>query len=368
MDDTASRGPRPASNGVRVLQISADRSARGLLHHDSPAFKRQEAYARVFGNLDVIAFSLHRDQASAIDAGPLRIFPTRAPFRLLYGWYAARMARTMPKPDVVTVQDPFETGLTGWCIARRVGVPLHVQLHTDVFSPSYRRHSLTNRIRAHIARFVLARATRIRVVSPLLKKGLEQNGITAPVTVLPIYADLAHIRQGGHPALTSRFHGFEKRVVVVSRLEREKNVALAIDAFAESASQNACLIIVGEGSEQERLVDLARRRGVQPRVFFEGEQDAANYYALADLVLVPSRYEGYGLVIIEALAAGKPVISTDVGIAREAGAIIASPEEFPQALSQWFKEGPWQSVLSNYPYRNFQEYVQAYCKDIADVV
>ena len=358
--------PRLVSKEVRILQISADRSARGLLHRDSPAFKRQEAYARVFGNLDVIAFSLRSDEVQAIDAGSLRIFPTNALSKFLYGWYALRMARAISKPDVVTVQDPFETGLTGWCIAKRNGVPLHAQVHTDFLSPAYRRHSLINRVRVRLALFVLRRATRIRVVSHWIKSDLEKSGISAPITVLPIYADLAHIREGGHPALTSRFHGFEKRVVVVSRLEKEKDVALAIRSFQEVSPLGSCLIIVGEGSERRSLETLARDLRVETRVFFEGEQDAANYYALADLVLVPSRYEGYGLVIIEALAAGKPVISTDVGVAREAGAIIASSREFSQALARWFEGGPREGVLSNYPYRHFEEYAHAYCADIAE--
>ena len=101
-------------------------------------------------------------------------------------------------------------------------------------------------------------------------------------------------------------------------------------------------------------------------VFFEGKQDPAAYYALADLILVSSHYEGYGLVVVEALAAGKPVLSTDVGVAREAGAIIASSREFSQALARWFEGGPREGVLSNYPYRHFEEYAHAYCADIAE--
>ena len=100
-------------------------------------------------------------------------------------------------------------------------------------------------------------------------------------------------------------------------------------------------------------------------VFFEDGKDVAPYYALTDLVLFPSKYDGYGMVIIEALAAGKPVLSTDVGIAREAGAIIAKPEEFPNALLEWFKSGPRTAELKNYQYKNFDEYIAAYCADIA---
>src|SRR3989344_5011686 len=322
------------SNGVRILQIGSDRSKRGILHRDSPAFKRQEAYAARFGNLDIIGFSLRFDGARKIETGPLRVMPTNSPSKLLFGWDALRIARTLPRPDVVSGQDPFETGLIGWLISLMKAVPLHVQVHTDFLSPEYARLSLLNRLRVRLAGFVLRRASRIRV-------GLQDF------------------------ALAKRFSAYKNKLLVVSRLEPEKNVALAIRPFSEVKPQSACLIVVGGGSERGSLERLARHLGISDRVFFEDGKDVAPYYALTDLVLFPSKYDGYGMVIIEALAAGKPVLSTDVGIAREAGAIIAKPEEFPNALLEWFKSGPRTAELKNYQYKNFDEYIAAYCADIA---
>ena len=131
---------------------------------------------------------------------------------------------------------------------------------------------------------------------------------------------------------------------------------------------NTCLIIVGEGSKRKELESLVREKNIVGRVFFEGTTAAIEYYPIADLVLVTSRYEGYGLVIIEALAAGKPVISTDVGVARSTGAIIASEQEFPAALADWFRGGPRTMQLKNYPYKNFEEYISEYCKDVISCI
>ena len=85
---------------------------------------------------------------------------------------------------------------------------------------------------------------------------------------------------------------------------------------------------------------------------------------MADLVLAPSLYEGYGMVVVEALASGTPVISTDVGVAREAGAIIAEEDDFAKAITTWHESGPKEGKLQNYPYKNFEEYVEAYCADV----
>jgi len=172
---------------------------------------------------------------------------------------------------------------------------------------------------------------------------------------------------GAHAGiLAGRFSAFATRLLVVSRLEKEKNIRLAIDAFAKAAPHTACLIILGEGRERRLLEKRAASLGVAGRVFFEGATDPLPYYAVADLLLVPSLYEGYGLVIVEALSAGKPVLATDVGVAREAGAIVAEIGGFTEALAAWFENGPRIGVLEQYPYRSFEEYVQAYGADISD--
>jgi glycosyltransferase involved in cell wall biosynthesis len=350
---------------MRVLQISADRSARGILHKDSSAFQRQEAYAREFGFLDIVAFSVRRDKADTVRSGPLTIFPTNAPHKLLYAFYATHIARTCPMPDVITAQDPFEAGLVASFIARRTKRPLHLQVHTDFLDPAYARHSFLNSMRVSLARSLLPRAARIRVVSHRIKKQLERIGVRVPISVLPIYVDIERARNVEDITIAPPFAQFATKVLVVARLEPEKNIRLAITAFVAAAPEDACLIIVGDGSLRQELEALTRSLGVASRVFFEGEKDAAPYFALSHLVLVPSQYEGYGLVIIEALAAGKPVIATDVGVAREAGAIITSEPHFTEALRLWFKAGPRAGVLQNYPYSSFDEYVRAYCADIA---
>ena len=355
------------SNGVRVLQVSADRSSRGILFSGTSAAKRQEAYARAIGELVVIGFSRNHDGTSERIFGTLRIIPTNSYSRLLYIFDAFRKARHLPKPDIVSAQDPFETGLVAWFLARHFDVPLHIQIHTDLFSPSYAWHSLSNRVRVSLARFVLRRATRIRTVSDRIKQSLirELHIPAERVSVLPIYVDIESLRNAPKDAaLAVKFASYRTKLLVVSRLEPEKNIQLALRAFKESAPPSTCLIIVGSGSEQKSLMRLAETLGIAESVFFEGAVEAAPYYRVADLVLVTSRFEGYGLVIIEALASGVPVLSTDVGIAHEAGAVIASEAFFGQELGKWFSDGPRSVELHYYPYENFDAYVNAYAADL----
>lgn len=305
----------------------------------------------------------------AVREDNITVYPTNSPNKFQRYRDALKIGKSVTGVDIVSSQDPFETGFISWLIARHHKVPLHVQLHTDFLAPEYAAHSLTNKIRVMIAGFVIHRAKHIRVVSEALAVGLrEKYGEKLSISVLPIYIDVEHFRTASiTPDMTQKFLIFPHRLLVVSRFEPEKNVSLAVMAFKESAPPDACLIILGEGSQYTLLERLVTHHGLDARVFFEGFKDPAPYYALADIVLVPSIYEGYGQVIIEALAAQKPVLATDVGIARLSGAMITTQKEFASALKQWYANGPRTMALQNYPYASLEEYVQKYCDDIASV-
>lgn len=348
-----------------ILSIAADRSARGIHVAGSAAYRRQEAYAHLLGELHIVGLTLAADGFTRIEAGPLSIYPTQSRSRIRAIFDAVRIAHALPKPDVISTQDPYATGLVGYWLARRLNVPLHVQVHTDTFDPAYIRFSLGNRVRSWVARFVLRRASRIRVVSDRVKRSLVNNGIAAPITVLPIYVDVAAQKETRtKQSLEQRFSRYKTKFLFVGRIEAEKRPDLAIRAFAEGAGRHDCLVVVGNGTMLPSLQSLAERLGIADRVFFEGAHDAAPYFALADVVLVTSAYEGYGLVMIEALAAGKPVIATDVGIAPEVGALVTDAAHFAETIRLWLANGPRTASLPPYPYRSREEYVSAYCADI----
>ena len=323
---------------------------------------RQETYARTIGALDIIIFS-RGSVFKHVVGEHFSVTPTRSWSRLTYCLGAWRIAKRLPRPDVVTVQDPFETGLIGLLIARLLGVPLHVQVHTDFVGRAFRRHSLLNRLRYHLAWFVLRRATRVRVILQRTKDELVAAGVTAPITVLPIFVDterFASLPREKHPK-------WKIDALFIGRLEPEKHPCLTLDAVAaaRTAGHDIGLTIVGVGSELEFLKKKARELGIESRTEFMGKQnDVGRFLAKADVVLVPSRYEGYGLVIVEALAAGVPVIATDVGVAREAGAIVATEHEFSQTLLAWVADGPRTASLAGYPYSHFDEYVRRWCADV----
>lgn len=340
---------------MRVLTIGSDRK---LFDEGSEVRRRAEAYAARFGELHIVVFSLRSHGLSALHHGNLHIYPTNSFSRLLYVFDAARIARDIPG-DVVTVQDPFESGLAG--IFGKKGRPLHVQLHTDMFSGKFARGR--NRLRLLTAPFVFSRAARIRTLTQNLKQKIKENyHPSADISVLPIFIDTQKFRN-----LSRKQHPRFKIVLLwVGRFEEEKNPELALLSFARASKgrDDIGLIMLGNGSQEVRLKRLAGKLKIEEWVEFPGWQEPANYLQEASLLLVTSKYEGYGRQIIEAIASGVPVLSTDVGVAREAGAIVTSKKEFAHSLNEWIEKGPHIAKLAQYPYRSFEEYVEKYCADI----
>jgi glycosyltransferase involved in cell wall biosynthesis len=286
----------------------------------------------------------------------VRAHPTNSFSRLLYGWDAIRIAKYLPRPDIVSAQDPFETGLAGLCIARYFGVPLSVEIHTDFLAKEYIRHSLLNRFRVLIAGFVLKRATGGYAVSDRIRDRVrDRYKAVPPLSLLPIYTDtkrFSEMKHSPHPR-------FATDLLWVGRMEREKDPFCALRAFAYARREGyeVGLTFVGSGSLEESLKEEVARRGLREVVEFTGNvSDVAPYYAHADLLLVTSAYEGYGMVIIEALASGVPVLSRDVGIAREAGASIAE-KDFAQALTDWLKGSRPTASLKIDPYKDEAHYI-----------
>ena len=105
-----------------------------------------------------------------------------------------------------------------------------------------------------------------------------------------------------------------KRIIAVGRLVRQKGFDLLIDSFAKIAARHPDwkLEIYGEGSERLALEAQVERRGCVERIGLPGiHTDIGEVYADAGLFVLPSRFEGYPNALVEALAAGCPVIATN---------------------------------------------------------
>ena len=102
------------------------------------------------------------------------------------------------------------------------------------------------------------------------------------------------------------------RIVTVGSMKAQKNHPLLLRAFVQLDRPEARLIFVGDGAGRDAILALAQDLGVADRVILAGfHSDPTPFYKTADLFVLASDYEGFGNVIVEALACGTPVVSTD---------------------------------------------------------
>lgn len=308
-----------------ILSIGTDRN---IFKQGSSARNRMIEYGSLFTELHIIIFSLKKQGFVAEKISDnVWIYPTNSTNRFNYIFDAGRIFReqlSAVKPSVVSTQDPFETGLAGWLIIRKhQNIKFHVQIHTDFMSRYFYKSSRLNRIRVLIARYILPRATAIRAVSERIRSSLQTIDplLLSRTTVLPIYTDIEKFKHEQTTVdLHKKYPHFSFIILMASRLTVEKNIGFALQSLRDiiQKHKNVGLVIVGEGPEKRYLEGLVLRYHLDRNVVFESwQQNLISYYRTADVFLTTSLYEGYGLTLVEAAAAGCPIITTNVGIAEQ---------------------------------------------------
>lgn len=306
---------------MKVLSIGTDRK---LFEEGSGVFLRAMEYASKFKETHIVVFSLKSHGLKNAKKDNLYIYPTNSNSRWLYVIDAFKLARKItihegfgPKSTVVTCQDPFESGLVGYFLKKKFHLPLQLQVHTDFLS-TYFSNDYLNKIRVLIAKFIIPSSDGIRVVSSSVSESIKKYfpGLKAKITVLPIFVDIEKIinREVGFDS-----RGSEISVVMVSRFTKEKRIVDGLHAFKKVLEKNvnAKLTIVGSGPEKDNLVSKILEYNLENKVkVSEWENDVVLVFKKADIFLLTSEYEGYGMTLIEAGASGSAIVTTAVGVAK----------------------------------------------------
>jgi glycosyltransferase involved in cell wall biosynthesis len=142
----------------------------------------------------------------------------------------------------------------------------------------------------------------------------ERFGLpSGSVQVIRNPVDAQFIRSQASGTDPEELAGRHPVVLVAARLSPEKDWDTLLCAFTTVAAiTHATLCIVGEGPERERIIRLARDAGVADRVILTGNQpNPYKYMSCADVFVLSSHHEGFGMVLLEAMACGVPVVATD---------------------------------------------------------
>jgi glycosyltransferase involved in cell wall biosynthesis len=175
----------------------------------------------------------------------------------------------------------------------------------------------------NVERALARQTTRLVAVSPEVRDDLVELGVAPPgrFTVIRLGIDLdRRIAEGtADGASLRRLFGVADGTFVVGwigRMTAIKHLPDVLAAFAALRARgiDATLCLVGDGPDREAVEERAHTLGIARHTLFVGYQrDVAPYYGLFDVLLLPSGNEGTPVVAIESLAAGTPVVATDVG-------------------------------------------------------
>ena len=225
--------------------------------------------------------------------------------------------------DLTHIHTPFVAHYAGVRFARRAGIACAATYHT--FFEEYLHHYLP--LLPHALSRVLARGfTRAQcaqvqaLIAPSepMRAVLGEYGVRTPIHVVPTGLAADRFRSGNGAAFRASAGIAADRPVVtyIGRVAYEKNIGFLIEVFREvlQAVPQALLVIAGEGPARESLRARAGALGLGAHVHFAGylDRDSAllDCYAAADVFVFASRTETQGLVLLEAMAQGAPVVST----------------------------------------------------------
>jgi len=219
------------------------------------------------------------------------------------------VARTMRRlrPDIVHVHRPWPRSGRAALLAATLARPGAI-IVTDHLAPRN-----AGRKRRLAERLLSARVTAWIAVSPDIARALEQllrgSGNRIRTVLNGVAVDRAPSDESVHPPKPTRT---TRRLVMLAQLRPQKGHETLLEALA-ALPDDVTLVLAGDGPERARIEARVADLGLGPRVHLAGfVDDIRGLLTGADVVVLPSRFEGLPLAVLEAMAVGRPIVATDV--------------------------------------------------------
>jgi len=230
-------------------------------------------------------------------------------------------------PEIIHSHHPFLMGDTAVRVARGRNLPMVFTHHT--LYEQYTHYvpldsEAMQRFVIHLATDYANFSTRVVAPSRSIAGLIRSRGVRRPVDVVPTGVDLAFFGSG-HGRRFRREHGIPDDALVAGHLGRlapEKNLAYLARAVGQVVAERpeARFLVVGQGPSSEEILACFEDRGIANRLIMAGAlsgQALVDAYHAMDLFVFASQSETQGMVLAEAMAAGKPVIALDASGVRE---------------------------------------------------
>lgn len=304
---------------ISGASLAVQRLAEGMAARDHvvlvmTASERGEAYTEEFDNLKVRRLRAFQN--------PLRVDQSF----LLWDRNIISAEFKEFKPQILHLHDPLNLGVAGLVTARRLQIPVALTLHqVPRFVSAYLPNvpALQNTVESGLwsyGSWLLQQCEKVIVPSHAIAEEIHSHDIQRPNVISngidlhtfnpdppdPSERETLCLRYGLDPDLPVVLH--------VGRLDVDKQANLVIRASAQAIKQvDAQLLIVGDGRQREELIELCANLGIGKICHFPGfvetNGDLPGLYRLAAVFVTASEIETQGLVILEAMASGLPVVA-----------------------------------------------------------
>jgi 1,2-diacylglycerol 3-alpha-glucosyltransferase len=247
--------------------------------------------------------------------------------------------------DLVHIQTPFIAHYYGVSVARELGVPVIETYHT--YFEEYLHHYVPL-IPRSVMRFVARRFTvsqcsaldALVVPSPAMQKALDDYGVRCPMHIIPTGMEMERFASGDGRRFRERagIPADRPTLVHVGRIAHEKNIDFLLRMFVRVVKRKpqTMLVVAGEGPALQHCKSYVESLQLSANVRFVGylsrDRELPDCYSAGDLFVFSSKTETQGLVLLEAMACGTPVVSTaymgtaDI-VKPERGARVAPDDE-----------------------------------------
>jgi glycosyltransferase involved in cell wall biosynthesis len=237
-----------------------------------------------------------------------------------FKWEAQELLHSM---DVVHVHHPLISGRLALRYCKIRGIPIIFTNHTryDLYTQAYFPW-MPEAVGETFLRSYLPSFFRSVDMALAPSKGMQEIlyklGVETPVEIVPNGVDLSRIQNVDEPIDRAKL-GYTKDHIVliyVGRLGPEKNLPFLLHSFygVTKAYENVRLLALGKGPDHDKLEEQAKSMGIEDHVQFTGlipYEEIPKYLLMADIFVTPSVSEAHPLTVIEAMAAGLPVMGIE---------------------------------------------------------
>lgn len=223
--------------------------------------------------------------------------------------------------DIVHSHSPFLMGRLASAVSRKTNLPLVFTYHTRYEAYVHYLPFGRKPARRLTKKYTLDYCSKCDLViapTSYVKRYLREDCYFTPIEVVPTGVDLDRYEHGNPHWMRRRyrFAATDKVLLYVGRLGEEKNLHFLLETVKDLMAQkdNLYLMVVGGGPDEKEFRELIQSWQLEHRIIFSGmvsPRKVIDYYLGADLFVFPSVTETQGLVTLEAMAAGLPVIAMD---------------------------------------------------------